>query len=282
MKLKNLFGKLYNKIFKSLKGSGLSKYQKVVKIHRFFTRQFKSDYVEVFGSKLYLDKNDEGGYSGDDFYKRYYFDLLEKEICPGEHVIDIGAKIGIYTLALSKFVGTSGTVTAFEPTPESFTILEKNKRINHLDNIIIEQKAVSYKNTTEILEICEFVGNNRINNNCKNGISVQCVSLDDYFLDNPKKISFIKIDVEGLEPEVLLGMKNILNKTKNLKLLLEYNPKLLKFFGKKPEKILEDLTNQGFLLFDLEYNQTHSVDVKHFVTKYNNTHKLTNILAIRK
>ncbi len=281
MTFKNLFGKVYNKIFNFLKGSGLSRYNNMIKLHVFFTRHLKNDYVDVYGSKLYLD-NDEEGYSGGNFYKRYYFDLLEKEIHLGEHVVDIGAKIGIYSLALSKFVGSSGTVFAFEPTPESFTILKKNKIVNSLDNLVIEQKAVLDKNSIQLLEINEFSGTNRINNNSKNTIPVICTSLDSYFLNCVQKISFIKMDVEGLESKVLLGMKNILNNNSSLKILLEYNPKLLKFLENQPEKILDDLVDQGFILYDLEHDQTSSVDVKYFVTNYNDSHRVTNILAIRK
>lgn len=55
----------------------------------------------------------------------------------------------------------------------------------------------------------------------------------------------------------------------------------MKFFGYIPEKILEDLTNQGFSLIDLEYDYNKKQNVQHFVKLYNNTNKLTNILAKR-
>lgn len=282
MSFKKFLAKSYNKVYRLLLGSGLSKYQSARQIHGFFTRQFKSEFVDLYGLKLYLGKSDEGEYSAGIVYDDYSFDLLAEEISHDENVVDIGAKIGLYSLAFSKFVGSTGTVFAFEPTPDSFNILQKNKDVNHLENLIIEQKAVTDKNDVEILEICELDGNNRINNNCENGIHVNCVSLDSYFLDSNKKISFIKIDVEGLEPRVLSGMKNILKKNTEIKILLEYNPKLMEFFGYVPEKILEDLTKQGFSLFDLECDSSLEMNVEHFVKSYNNTNKLTNILAKRK
>ena len=282
MSFKRFLAKSYYKVCRPLQDIGLSKYQNARRIHGFFIRQFKSEFVDFYGSKLYLGKNDEDGHSGRIFNDDYHFDLLEKEISHGENVIDIGAKLGVYSLAFSKFVGSTGTVFAFEPTPDSFNILRKNKDVNHLENLIIEQKAVTDKNGVEILEICELSGNNRINNNCENGIHINSVSLDSYFLDSNKKISFIKIDVEGLEPKVLSGMKNILKKNTEIKILLEYYPKLMEFFGYVPEKILEDLTKQGFSLFDFECDYSLEMNVEHFVKSYNNTHKSTNILAKRK
>ena len=281
MRYKKFLAKLYKIGYRLLQGSGLSKYQNVRRIHRFFTHQFKSDFIEFYGFQMYLSKDDEEGFSGGFSYDDEYFNLLKTEITSGENVIDIGAKIGVFSLAFSKFVGPTGTVFSFEPTPDSFEILKMNKSVNNLKNIIIEKKAITDESGVATLEIFEASGSNRLNSNCENGISVDCISLDDYFLDNHKKISFIKIDVEGLEPRVLKGMKNILKESIKLKILFEYNPKLLKFFGYIPEKILEDLTKQGFSFFDLERDHNEEQNVEHFVKLYNNTQKLTNILAKR-
>src|SRR5258708_27788033 len=46
--------------------------------------------------------------------------FLEQRIRPGMHVVDVGANLGLYTLLLSRLVGESGTVVAFEPDPELF------------------------------------------------------------------------------------------------------------------------------------------------------------------
>ena len=276
---KKYFAKLYNKVYRLLQGSGLSKFQSIRRIHIFFTKKVKSEFVDFYGLKLYLTENDSENYSGGINYEDDYFDLLELEITSGENVIDIGAKIGIYSLAFSKFIGPTGKVFSFEPTPDSFNILKKNMNENHLENMIIEQKAVTDKNEIQLLELFESNGNNRINNDSKNSININCTSLDNYFSDSHEKISFVKIDVEGLEPKVLSGMKNVLEKNPKIKILLEYNPKLMKFYGYVPEKILEDLTKQGFSLFDLEYDYKIEQNVEHFIKLYNNTHKLTNILA---
>lgn len=278
---KKIFAKMYNHTFNFLKGSGLSKYSILLRLHVYLTRQLKSEYVDFFGLKFYLGKNDEGGYSSENFYKEYYFDFLEKQINIGDNVVDIGAKIGVYSLALSKFVGKSGTVFSFEPTPESFEILQKNKQINLLENLIIEQKAITDKTDIALLELCEFNGNNRINNDCTNGITVECVSLDDYLSEFNKKISFIKIDVEGFEPRVFSGMEKTLEKNPKIKILFEYNPKLIKFYGFEPKKLLENLIQKGFKLYDLEYDYFTTVNIDHFTKQYDGTRKLTNVFAIR-
>ena len=142
---KKNFAKLYNKVYRLLCGSGLSKYQNVRKIHVFITQKVKSEFVDFYGLKLYLGKKDEENYSGGISYEDEYFDLLETEIKWGENVIDVGAKIGIYSLAFSKYVGLTGTVFSFEPTPDSFNILKKIRVQIILKILLLNKKQLLIK-----------------------------------------------------------------------------------------------------------------------------------------
>src|ERR1700744_1427705 len=53
-------------------------------------------------------------------------ELWAKFIKAGDHVIDVGANIGCFTLALADLVGPSGNVYAVEPQPETFDLLKRN------------------------------------------------------------------------------------------------------------------------------------------------------------
>jgi len=55
---------------------------------------------------------------------------------PSEGIVDIGANIGWHTVWLSKKVGPSGKALAAEPEGTNFAILNLNKRINNLTNVI--------------------------------------------------------------------------------------------------------------------------------------------------
>ena len=54
-----------------------------------------------------------------------YLNILKQNIYQGNTVLDIGANIGYYTLIMSKLVGSTGKVYAFEPEPKNFEILKK-------------------------------------------------------------------------------------------------------------------------------------------------------------
>lgn len=59
-------------------------------------------------------------------YEEDNYILLRKQIKPGMQVIDIGAHLGLFSVACSKLSGPGGKVISFEPTPKTFSILKKN------------------------------------------------------------------------------------------------------------------------------------------------------------
>ncbi|MDP2933962.1 MAG: FkbM family methyltransferase, partial [bacterium] len=66
--------------------------------------------------------------------------LLKQYVKPGHIVMDIGAHIGFYSLALANLTGESGHVIAFEPDRTNFQFLRKNTK--KFSQISINQKAV--------------------------------------------------------------------------------------------------------------------------------------------
>lgn len=248
---KSLF-KLYYNVTRFFKGTGLSEYHILNLLHLYIHSKLKSNFVYVFGSKLFLDKNDLSAFSIGDFSQDYMISLFEKEIHKGDTVIDIGAHIGLYTLVFAKLVGENGQVFAFEPDPTNFKVLQKNVQVNGLKNVIIEQKAVGEKCVLVKLVISDYT--TKITEQNSNGQSVECIKIDDYFQNYHKKISFVKIDAEGSEVKILRGMTNFLQKNKTVKILTEYYPKLISEAGTNPEELPIRLLNNGFRIFDLTIN----------------------------
>lgn len=91
--LKNIFFILYQKILKSLYGSGLSKIPVIRNLHRKLIKVLKPDFIHVFDYKMYLDPNDQGSYSISQDSETEELRFLKEKFGSnsGKIIVDIGA-----------------------------------------------------------------------------------------------------------------------------------------------------------------------------------------------
>lgn len=244
----NLYKKFLSKMSHG-KGYGKNPYLK--KILKKIEGNLKSDFSEIQGSKMFLDPGDSLNLSINGVYGELDTNIIRNEISEGDVVIDVGANIGYYTLIFAQLVGKSGTVISFEPEPKNFSILKKNVEINNYKNVILEQKIVSRKNEISKLFLAEsgIVGHHtNSSKNSKNFIEIESITLDDYTkkLNLSNKIKFIKIDVEGAEPNVLYGAENILKENSKLKIFTEFNREIIKKYNLDPDEMLSLLEKNNF------------------------------------
>ena len=88
-------------------------------------------------------------------------------------------------------------------------------------------------------------------------VELESVTLDDYMkkLNLDKKVNFIKIDVEGVEPKVLEGSKKILENNIHLKIFTEFNREVVKKYGSEPKKMIDLLYEKGFKIYLPNYKK---------------------------
>ena len=176
--------------------------------------------------------------------------LVQKVFQPkqGQIVIDVGAHIGLYTLQAAREVGPSGTVISVEPDPQSFRILKDNIALNHLDNVIAVNAALSeipgemtfYACTDPSLSGFELQPDARL----REVTVVRTATLDELLSAcGVSEVDWIKIDVEGAETKVLQGGRCLLQNSKNLKVIVESSNnqamEYLKQFGFRTEYLGE-------------------------------------------
>lgn len=150
-------------------------------------------------------------------------------------VIDCGANVGHITSLLAR---TGATVYAFEPDPVAFELLQQ--RVKNKKNVTIIKKGVWNKNTflslfrhtdTRNNEADFTVGSSIIQSKTNVDASktqkIEVIDLVEFIQGLGKKISLIKLDVEGAETEIL-------------------------------KKILE---TKAYTLFDLMYVETHETKI---------------------
>jgi FkbM family methyltransferase len=125
----------------------------------------------------------------------------------GDTCLDIGANVGALTLAMARRVGPTGKVYAFEPGPLTYPRLRRNVELNPSirGRVVPLQLGVADKpGTLYWNEQPDNRGNATLLR--ASGAPVHVVSIDDFFADKPlRELRFVKIDVEGMEYEVLRG-----------------------------------------------------------------------------
>jgi len=176
--------------------------------------------------------------------------MLKNLIKEGMIIVDIGANIGYYTLLASKCTGCQGKVYAFEPEPDNFRLLSRNVSLNHADNIVAVNKAVSNKaGKCRLFIDRKFLGSHSLSagnlETKKNAesISVETVSLDSFF-NETRNIDLIKMDAQGAEGMIIDGGMKTLKRTENL--FIELWPYGVRNFGYEPDDITNKLKKLGF------------------------------------
>jgi FkbM family methyltransferase len=197
------------------------------------------------------------------FQDKNEIEILNKYISKDDIVLDIGANIGFYSVLISKWVGCNGMVYSFEPDKLNYTYLKDTCKSK--SNIFLNNKAVGSLNGKLIL-----YQSNEINvdhrtykpDNFSISYEVDVVSIDNYFANNFDKINFIKMDIQGYEFEAIKGMRNLLEKNKEIKLLTEFWPYGLKQSGSSAIQYFNYLVDLNFNIYLLEKNNLLKLDEK--------------------
>lgn len=190
--------------------------------------------------KLILDAGDSLDLSLTGVYEEQETKFLKEFIKPGWCVVDIGAHIGYYTIMLSKLVGESGKVYAFEPDKKNYQLLQKNIKLNNCNNIITYDCAIAEQNGKANLIISKTNSGGHMLEYSNRGIPIQTKTLDSFDI----KPNFIKMDIEGSEYYAIQGMKETLKN--NPTILIEFDAKLQRY----PEEFF-DLLKKYFDLFKI-------------------------------
>jgi FkbM family methyltransferase len=179
-------------------------------------------------------------------------DQIFQHAKPNSYVVDIGAHIGTFTLNLSHTVGYGGKVIAFEPQPKIFRELIMNMGLNGVTNVDYYFAAVGNKEGT--IELSPLNPGNEAGTAISGGtgVKVDLITLDSLKLQN---VSLIKIDVEGMEDEVLDGARETIMKNKPV-ILIEimggyYYYSAPRHIQVKIEGTIEKLKGMGYTCHNL-------------------------------
>jgi FkbM family methyltransferase len=146
--------------------------------------------------------------------------FVREHLSAGQTAIDIGAHKGAFTYWMSRAVGPSGRVVAFEPIPELAAYLKQIQQTLPLANTQVVEAALSNVAGSGRLYVPEsgHLGPTTFTHRPEEHptpLDVRTETLDDICRDREiRPVHFIKCDVEGHELEVFQGAEKILREDK--------------------------------------------------------------------
>jgi FkbM family methyltransferase len=183
-------------------------------------------------AKLFFGSEIRGYFPDSVFSYLYLYGFLEEDLTQvvlqnvkkGMTVIDVGAHIGYFSALAAFLVGKSGSVHAFEATPRTYKILEKNMTQfpnvkTNLNAVWSEKKDLVFYDYGSFYAQCNSFTKAKLTQETLDKIKpekliVGTVTIDDYCRMKKLRPHFIKIDAESAEYQILQGMKQTLKKYK--------------------------------------------------------------------
>jgi FkbM family methyltransferase len=183
------------------------------------------------------------------FFKRF--------LKAGDVVVDVGAHVGFFTLIAASIAGSEGEVHAFEPVPSNFAALEQNVGLNGFGNVVLNRAAVGGEEGEVILglpgEVPDYGATSAMYTagGTLRSVRAPVLTLDSYLEDHigERGIRLVKIDAEGLEPQVLAGLERRLAEAPPDAILLEVNIELLDRHGSNSDDLVRPLRQAGYRFY---------------------------------
>jgi FkbM family methyltransferase len=147
-----------------------------------------------------------GEFAGDEV------DSILSLVGPGDHVLDLGANIGVHSLALARKVGPSGQVIAVEPQRYPFQLLCANVTMNQLTTVHCLRAAVGDEVSTCEVPVLDprsahNAGATEVTVAGSGSGESDRVALITVDALNLSRCNLIKVDTEGFEDRVIAGAR---------------------------------------------------------------------------
>jgi FkbM family methyltransferase len=173
---------------------------------------------------------------------------------PGDTAIDAGAHIGFFTMQMAAAVGPDGRVYAFEPFEANADLLQRSIAENRFeDRVVLQRAAVGAATGVARLTFPRETlntggayllppGTAPMDGNLD--APTRIVALDEVVVRRP--VRFVKLDVEGAEPQVAAGAARTLREDRPIVLSELHPAQLARASGVDAGAFLTQMSGLGY------------------------------------
>lgn len=207
----------------------------------------------IHGIKYFIDPHDLIIAPQMVVYRQWEADIshLFRSLCrPDSVVVDVGANFGYFSVLAANLIGTGGggQVIAVEPNPKLCDLLRRNRDINwSIAPLTLHDIALGEAEAELLLHIPRERGANA-SLSAPEGLACDTITVKvrplDAVLPPGLAVDLMKIDVEGHEATVLRGAREVIARSPDLHLILEWSPRQMQAAGIAPRDVLALL--EGF------------------------------------
>jgi FkbM family methyltransferase len=171
----------------------------------------------------------------------------------GKTIYDVGGHIGLMSMFFARKVGATGQIVTFEPNPQNRAAIDDHIQLNGFENIRVLQIGLgSKRETLQFVVTGSALGtadpqrqSQYLKQKNAQTFEIDVDTMDNLITtENLPKPDWIKIDVEGLEIDVLRGMEQTIK---------DHQPELfIELHGKSEEKVVEFLLSHNYRIRQVE------------------------------
>lgn len=177
------------------------------------------------------------------YTERKLLTWFSENVKPGQTWLDIGAHYGYTAIALSRLVGPRGRVYAFEPLVSTAGCVSQSRLLNSIPQLTVLPLALGEKDGFEVRQLP--IERGMVDSTIEGGTwkeAILVTGLDwlwPQVCGGSPQIDGVKIDVQGMEIEVLRGMSRLL-RAHRPKLVVEIHR------GVDRSQLLDAIENAGY------------------------------------
>lgn len=181
--------------------------------------------------------------------------VLARNLRPGDVMVDIGANVGIMSFRAARLTQSIGRVIAFEPDPANAACFLRGVAANGFSHVTLFPLALS---DAPRLFGLHGGSNGYLTPAGASAVMIQTMRGDDLLAAEPR-IDFIKLDIEGHEPQALAGLALTLARHRPM-VLCEFNPRCLTdHIGAAPEAFASQLFELTSSIAAIEHDGTETI-----------------------